>query len=64
MLKCRLLNMINSIRSIVIQVLPGKVKRESVTYEFVSNIKDVKPTKNKWLYTADSFGKMEEGVVR
>ncbi|MBD0834468.1 hypothetical protein [Aestuariibaculum suncheonense] len=56
--------MINSIRSIVIQVLPGKVKRESVTYEFVSNIKDVKPTKNKWLYTADSFGKMEEGVVR
>ncbi len=64
MLKCDFLNTFNSIRSKVLQLLSGKVKCESVTYEFVFNIKDVKPTKNKWLYTADSFGEMEEDVVQ
>jgi len=26
-------------------------------------VKPIMPTKNKWLYTTDSFGKMEKGVV-
>ncbi|MBD0823476.1 hypothetical protein [Aestuariibaculum marinum] len=45
-------------------MLPRKVKHERVTNELFNKINDAKPTKNKWLYTADSFGKMEEGIVR